>query len=103
MLRKRSYEEEMIRIYADENTRSSDFMLTPNQVKMARVALDWTTQDLARAAGVNHNTVNRFENGGNVTLATIGKIKAALELVGITFIPANGGPATVRPPPDREG
>jgi transcriptional regulator with XRE-family HTH domain len=73
-------------------------MLTQTQVKMARVALGWTVHDLAREAGVNPNTVKRFESGGNVTLATVEKIKTALEKVGITFIPANGGPATIRPP-----
>ncbi len=73
-------------------------MLTQDQVKMARVALGWTTIDLAREAGINHNTVTRFENGGNVTMSTVEKIKNALERAGITLIPANGGPATIRPP-----
>jgi len=31
-------------------------------------------------------------------MATVEKIKLALERAGITFVPANGGPATIRPP-----
>jgi transcriptional regulator with XRE-family HTH domain len=76
-------------------------MLTPYQVKMARAALEWSIPDLAREAGVNPNTVKRFEGGGNVTLATVEKLKIALEKAGITLVPANGGPATIRPPASR--
>jgi transcriptional regulator with XRE-family HTH domain len=75
-------------------------MPTRNQVKMARAALGWSTTELARQAGITANTVTRFENGGNVTLATVEKMKKAFERAGITWIPANGGPATVRPPRD---
>lgn len=77
------------------NTRA---MLTVDQVKMSRGALGWSIQVLAREAQVNANTVKRFESGGNVTMATVEKIKLALEKAGITFVPANGGPATIRPP-----
>jgi transcriptional regulator with XRE-family HTH domain len=73
-------------------------MLTADQVKMSRGALGWSIQELAREAQVNANTVKRFEGGGNVTMATVEKLKTALEKAGITFIPANGGPATIRPP-----
>ena len=73
-------------------------MLTPDQVKMARVVLGWSTIDLAREAGINPNTVTRFETGGNVTLSTLTKIKEALERADITLVPENGGPATIRPP-----
>jgi len=73
-------------------------MLTRDQVKMARGVLDWTLQDLAREAGVNPNTIKRFESGGNVTVATVEKVRMAIERAGITLVPANGGPATIRPP-----
>lgn len=73
-------------------------MLTPDQVKMARVVLGWSTVELARQAGINPNTVTRFENGGNVTMATVEKMKDAIERAGVTLVPANGGPATIRPP-----
>lgn len=46
-------------------------MLTPDQVKMARAVLGWSTGELARQAGVAANTVIRFEREENVTLATL--------------------------------
>lgn len=73
-------------------------MLTPDQVKMARAVLGWSTGELARQAGVAANTVIRFEREENVTLATLEKIKTALERADITLVPENGGPATIRPP-----
>ena len=73
-------------------------MLTRDQVKMARAVLGWGIRDLARQAGVTANTVTRYENGGNATLDTLEKLRRALGGAGITFVPENGGPATIRPP-----
>jgi transcriptional regulator with XRE-family HTH domain len=73
-------------------------MITPCQVRMARAALQWTVAALARQAGVTTRTVLRYEHSQNVTLDTILKLKAALEKAGISWIPENGGPATIRPP-----
>ncbi len=73
-------------------------MITPCQVRMARAALQWTVAELARQAGVTTRTVLRYEHGQNVTLETILKLKAAFESAGVSWIPENGGPATVRPP-----
>ncbi len=75
-------------------------MVTKAQVKMARVALGWGVRDLARQADLTAQTVTKFENGGNVTLETLEKLKSALENAGITWVPENGGPAGVRPPPE---
>jgi transcriptional regulator with XRE-family HTH domain len=77
---------------------SRDFTLTTEQVKMARAALGWTTVELGRQASVNPNTVTKFENGGNVTIDTLAKIKAAFDRAGIVWVPENGGAAGVRPP-----
>ena len=84
---------------------SRDFTLTPEQVRMARAALKWNTGELAREADINPNTVTKFENGGNVTIDTLAKIKAAFERAGIVWVPENGGAAGVRPPrrPKPEG
>lgn len=38
-------------------------MLTPTQVKMARIGLNWSQQDLAGHAGVNLNTISNIESG----------------------------------------
>lgn len=71
-------------------------MITPEQARMARAALGWTTVELARHADVNANTVTKFENSGNVTIETIAKIKAAFDKAGIVWVPENGGGEGVR-------
>lgn len=73
-------------------------MITSQQVRMARAALKWSVAELARRAGITAKTVVRYENGRNTTTETLTKIKTAFEAAGITWIPENGGPATVRPP-----
>ncbi len=63
---------------------------------MARAALNWTTSDLAKAAGIGVNTVNRFEGGSDTRLSSMKKLRRALEDAGIEFISENGGGAGVR-------
>ncbi len=63
---------------------------------MARAALGWSTQDLARQAGVGGNTVNRFEAGQDARVSSVEKMQRALEEAGVQFIPENGGGAGVR-------
>jgi len=52
---------------------------------MARAALNWSTQDLAKAAGVSSNTVSRFESGKPAIPATLKAIKQAFEAAGVQF------------------
>jgi transcriptional regulator with XRE-family HTH domain len=60
--------------------------MTPTQCKMARVALDWTLQDLANAAQVGLATVNRFEIQQAVPRrATLAAIQRAFEAAGVRF------------------
>jgi transcriptional regulator with XRE-family HTH domain len=63
---------------------------------MARAALDWRTTDLARAASVGLNTVNRFEAGRDARISSVDKLRSALEAAGIAFIAENGGGVGVR-------
>jgi transcriptional regulator with XRE-family HTH domain len=63
---------------------------------MARAALRWTTQQLAEAADVGVNTINRFEGGGDARLSSVEKVKEALLVGGIEFIAENGGGPGVR-------
>ena len=63
---------------------------------MARAALAWSTQDLAREADVGVNTVNRFEAGQDARVSSMDKMRATLEAAGVQFIPENGGGAGVR-------
>jgi transcriptional regulator with XRE-family HTH domain len=70
--------------------------MEPLQSRMARVALGWSTADLARAAKVGVNTVNRFELGQDARLSSVGKMRSALEAAGVEFIAENGGGPGVR-------
>lgn len=71
-------------------------MISRDQVRMARTALKWTAEDLAKKAGVAVNTVRRWENGADALGETLAKIEAALVAGGVVFIPEgeasmNGG------------
>ena len=70
--------------------------MTPTQCRMARAALEWRAADLARAANVGANTVNRFETGRDARISTVEKLRSALEAAGVVFIAENGGGAGVR-------
>ncbi len=64
-------------------------MILVEQIKAARVLLDWDQADLAKHAGVGIATVKRLEAqpgaiGG--TMATVMRLKGALENAGIEFI-----------------
>lgn len=59
--------------------------MTPTQSKMARVALKWTTDDLATHAGVGRMTVARFERGDSVASETVEKLRKALADAGVDF------------------
>nr|WP_245520956.1 MULTISPECIES: helix-turn-helix transcriptional regulator [unclassified Mesorhizobium] len=70
--------------------------MKPVQCRMGRAALNWSTLDLAKAAGVGGNTVNRFEAGQDARVSSVDKMRSALESAGVEFIPENGGGAGVR-------
>lgn len=72
-------------------------LLKPVQCRMARAALGWGVRQLADAAGVSANTINRFETGKtDGYAATLSAIQLALEDAGIVFIAENGGGPGVR-------
>ena len=68
--------------------------MKPIQCRMARAALEWSTQELAQRAGVGANTVNRFEGGHDARVSSVEKIQAVFEAAGIEFI--DGGQPGVR-------
>jgi transcriptional regulator with XRE-family HTH domain len=72
-------------------------MITSEQCRMARGALNWTVETLARAAHVGEATIRRFEQNRAVPIpATISAMRRALEDAGIEFIAENDGGAGVR-------
>lgn len=73
----------------------------------ARSLLKWSQADLAKAAGMGHATVARFERGDSKPYAdTVNAIRAALEAAGIFFIEADetmGPGLRLRAPRKKEG
>lgn len=71
--------------------------MTPGQSRAARGLLGMTQKDLAAAASLGESTVIDFERERRVVSAqSVAAIRAALEAVGVEFIPENGGGAGVR-------
>lgn len=66
------------------------------QSRMARAALQWSLDDLAKIAGVSRTTIHRFETGKDSFISTAKKLQDAFEAHGIVFIPENGGGSGVR-------
>lgn len=63
---------------------------------MGRAALGWSTQRLAKEAGIGANTVNRFEAGQDSRVSSVEKMRAVMEDAGVEFIAENGGGPGVR-------
>jgi transcriptional regulator with XRE-family HTH domain len=72
-------------------------VVKPSQVRMARAALRWSLEELARRAGVHRNTVYNFETekfaGDQQSIAAI---RQALQEAGVEFIEDDGGGPGVR-------
>jgi transcriptional regulator with XRE-family HTH domain len=64
---------------------------------MARAALNWSLNDLARVSKVHRNTIANFETGKyQATPDVLKAMRAALEAAGVNFIDANGEGPGVR-------
>ena len=63
---------------------------------MARAALNWSTADLAKAADVGVNTVNRFEQGQDARISSMQAMRRSLETAGVIFVAENGEGPGVR-------
>jgi transcriptional regulator with XRE-family HTH domain len=61
-------------------------MLTSQQCRMARAALNLGIRDLAKIADVSPNTIARLERGENLHKRTQDYLRGALELQGLTFV-----------------
>jgi DNA-binding XRE family transcriptional regulator len=60
--------------------------MTPQQCRMGRAALGWSSGKLAQAAEVRAATISNFENGGEAYASTVAKLRKALEDGGVVFI-----------------
>ncbi|WP_256372889.1 helix-turn-helix transcriptional regulator [Breoghania sp. L-A4] len=66
------------------------------QCKMARAALGLGIRDLAKLAAVSPDTIARLERGEELKPRTVGAVRLALEVMGVTFIDQNGDGPGVR-------
>jgi len=72
-------------------------LITPEQSRAARGLLNWSQEQLAKAAKRGANTVRHFEAGRQVPSDdTLNALRDALKAAGVEFIPENGGGAGVR-------
>jgi transcriptional regulator with XRE-family HTH domain len=71
---------------------------SPEQLRAARALLNWSRTELAVAAGVSGETVNRAEGlrRDQASAEARAKLRAALESAGVEFIAENGGGSGVR-------
>lgn len=66
-------------------------MISVEQIKAARALLEWTQEDLARAARLSKPAVNTLERRiSNPKLATLDAIQKALEKAGVAFTEGPG-------------
>lgn len=66
--------------------------MTPEQSRAARGWLDWSQDDLAKAAGVGPSTVRDFEKGRRAPIgATLAAMRAALQREGVGFLDGGDG------------
>ena len=63
--------------------------MTPVQVRMARAALDLTSEDLSKKAGLSIADLEHLERGGQDGAASA-KLKSTFEGAGIAFLEADG-------------
>lgn len=73
-------------------------MISPKQIKAARVFLEWEQRDLADRSGLSLPTIQRMEKHGveRSSAANAAKVQEALEAAGVEFIAENGGGPGVR-------
>ncbi len=63
--------------------------MTPVQVRMARAALDLTTEELSRTAGLSPEDLQQLEMGGQDGAASA-KLRTTFEGAGVTFLDRDG-------------
>ncbi len=62
--------------------------ISVGQCRAARALLGWTIAELAEAAGVSTMTVNRFESGTAINVASSTALESAILAAGVILIDA---------------
>lgn len=67
--------------------RDQRVVLTPRQLRAARVFIGWSRAKLARESGIPVRTIENFETGNTTPLlTTAGKLRRTLEKAGVVFL-----------------
>jgi DNA-binding XRE family transcriptional regulator len=70
-----------------ERPHNQRFVLTPKQLRAARVLVGWSRAMLARKSGVPLPTLDKIESGKtDPKLTTAGKLRRTLEDAGVIFV-----------------
>lgn len=70
-----------------ERSHNQRIVLTPKQLRAARVLVGWSRAMLARKSGVPLPTLDKIEAGKtDPKLTTAGKLRRALEDAGVIFV-----------------
>ena len=73
-------------IRAEVRTRiGTSRVILPAQLRMARAGLGWSLAELAQKAGVNPNTLSRYERGKDVLTSVLLKTEKVLRAEGVLF------------------
>jgi transcriptional regulator with XRE-family HTH domain len=77
---------------------SHKLQITIEQLRGARALLGWSQSELAGRAGMSLPTIKRVEGGRGPRVSEEARLRlrSALELGGVEFIPENGGGPGVR-------
>jgi transcriptional regulator with XRE-family HTH domain len=76
--------------------KRNEVIMVPVQSKMARAALGWRMEDVAKAAKVAAGTVVRFEAGEELKPRTVEAIQLAYESAGVEFTNSDAPGVKVR-------
>jgi transcriptional regulator with XRE-family HTH domain len=61
-------------------------MITPQQIRMARAALNWTMADISERTGLHRNTLANVEQDGATTRkSTLNLLESVFKDAGISF------------------
>jgi transcriptional regulator with XRE-family HTH domain len=60
--------------------------MTPTQMRMARAALQLTVRDIETKAGVNKNTISRYESGRDILASALQKLEKLFRDEGVIFL-----------------
>jgi transcriptional regulator with XRE-family HTH domain len=61
-------------------------MITAEQLRMARAALDWSARELCDKTGLHRNTISNIENGGELRASTEALLQIEFQKNGIEFV-----------------